>query len=60
MSNHPKENKNQSHENIEEVIDLAVDNAETRKELSEAEMDEINGGIGRFPTIGLIKQDDTV
>jgi hypothetical protein len=58
MSNHSKEEKNQSHENIDEIIDSAIDNAETRKELSEAEMDEINGGI-RFPTIGLIKQDDT-
>jgi hypothetical protein len=45
MTQYPKENKNQPDENIDEIIDSAVDNAETRKELSEGELDEIAGGV---------------
>ncbi|MCY7368116.1 MAG: hypothetical protein LH474_08185 [Chamaesiphon sp.] len=53
MSEHPKENKNQPTENIDEVLDAAIENAEARKELSEAELDEIAGGIIGGHTVGL-------
>lgn len=59
MSKQPKEDKNQSHENIDEIIDSAVENAEARQELAEDELDEVNGGV-RFPIpiIGLIKENN--
>ncbi|MCY7368109.1 MAG: class IIb bacteriocin, lactobin A/cerein 7B family [Chamaesiphon sp.] len=47
MSQNSKKNKNQLDKNIDidKIIDLAVENAKVRKELSDAELDEINGGI---------------
>jgi bacteriocin-like protein len=60
MSKQPKEDRNQSHKNIDEIIDAAVDNAEARQELSEDELNEVDGGI-KFPIIiGLEKQDSEV
>jgi hypothetical protein len=59
MSKQPKEDKNQSHENIDEIIDSAIENAEARQELSEDELDEANGGIRLpMPIIGLIKENN--
>jgi hypothetical protein len=59
MSKQPKEDKNQSHENIDEIIDSAVENAEARQELSEDELDEAIGGVKLPPPIiGLIKEDN--
>ena len=58
MSQHPKENNNQPDENIDEILDSAIENAETRKELSEGELDEIAGGVtagGIRVTIGLMQ-----
>lgn len=45
MSNEDKNNKNQSDENIDKIIDEAVENAESRRELSENELDEVAGGL---------------
>ena len=45
MNQNSKEKKSQPDENIYEIIDSAINNAETRKELSEDELDEIAGGI---------------
>jgi transcriptional antiterminator len=54
--NSKKEDKNQSHDNIDEIIDSAIDNAETRKELSEAELEEVAGGINFFGTVGFYQK----
>ena len=46
------EHNNQPDENTDELLDLAVENAEIRKELSEAELEEIAGGkiiAGYYP-----------
>ncbi|MCY7368117.1 MAG: hypothetical protein LH474_08190 [Chamaesiphon sp.] len=45
MSVHPKESNNLPTENIDEVLDAAIENAEARKELSESELDEVAGGV---------------
>jgi hypothetical protein len=52
MNQNSKENKNQPDENIDEIIDSAIKNAEIRKELSEAELEEVAGGINFFGTVG--------
>jgi hypothetical protein len=44
MNQNSKENKNQPDENIDKTLDLAIENAEIRKELSDTELDEIAGG----------------
>jgi bacteriocin-like protein len=44
MNQNSKENKDRSDENIDETLDLAIKNAEIRKELSDTELDEIAGG----------------
>ena len=48
MSEQPKDNNTQPDENIDEVLDSAIENAEARKELSEAELDEVAGGGTMF------------
>jgi bacteriocin-like protein len=51
MNNKAKKANNQSSKNIDHVIDGKVENAETRKELSKNDLDEVNGGI-RFGNTG--------
>jgi hypothetical protein len=57
MNNTPKKNQrseaqldnninNIDNENIDEIVDEAVENAEARRELSENELDGIAGGSG--------------
>jgi hypothetical protein len=48
MNSNPKENnkkENQLYENIDEIIDEAEENAETRRDLSENELDGVAGGL---------------
>lgn len=37
--------KNQLDDNVDEIIDEAVENAESRRELSENELDGVAGGL---------------
>jgi hypothetical protein len=51
-------NKNQTNINIDEIIDVAINNAEARRNLSNEEMDRINGGASKVvPTTGIIKSE---
>jgi hypothetical protein len=44
MDSQSKNNENQPHESIDDIIDDAVENAEIRRELSDDELDEAAGG----------------
>jgi hypothetical protein len=44
MINQSKNNEDQSNINIDDFIDAAIENAEARRELSDDELDEVNGG----------------
>jgi hypothetical protein len=72
MSNQSKKNTNQLHISIDDIISGAIENAEARRNVSNEEMDGINGGLpsggattGARPvkppvviTMGKIKTDD--
>jgi hypothetical protein len=54
MNNQSKKNNSQIHISIDEIIDGAVKNAESRRDLSNKEMNEINGGLavlGGWPVL---------
>lgn len=53
MSEQSKNNKNQPHGNVDDTIDEAIENAESRRELSQDDLDEVNGG---FPIIRIGKR----
>jgi hypothetical protein len=72
MSNQSQKNTNQLHISIDDIISSAVENAETRRNVFNEEMDGINGGMpsggattGARPvkppvviTMGIIKTND--
>lgn len=66
MSNQSNKNTNQLHISIDDIISGAVENAEARRNVSNEEIDGINGGIattGGRPvsppiTMGLMKAPD--
>jgi hypothetical protein len=52
MIDNSKNKENQPIEDIDEVIDDAVEKAEARKELSDGELDDVSGGIPGGHTMG--------
>jgi hypothetical protein len=44
MKDCSKSNEGQSSEKIDEIIDDAIENAEIRRELSDDDLDRVNGG----------------
>jgi DNA-directed RNA polymerase specialized sigma54-like protein len=44
MNDQSKGNEDQSREKIDDIIDDAIENAEARRELSDDDLDEVNGG----------------
>lgn len=44
MSEQSKNNKKQPQKNVDEIIEEALENAESRRELSQDELDEVDGG----------------
>jgi hypothetical protein len=52
MTDNSRDKENQPIEDIDEVIDDAIEKAEARKELSDGELDDVSGGIPGGHTVG--------